>query len=88
VRHFGDRVYDIPVTLPWAGSPAGRDFEQVTLPVVTQLEPIRLEGRMLFHGRGTVELDQITVVPDLRAALAARIRALRARGLLGGPGGA
>lgn len=87
VRHLDNRPYDVLATRTWAGAAAGPGFEQVTLPVATDVEPVRLEARMLFHGRGTVELDEVTVTPDVRTALVARIRALRARGLLGAPGG-
>lgn len=76
VRHFQDRVYDIPVSRPWSGTKAGGDFVEVALPVRTELEPIKLEARVFYHGTGWLEIDQVAIVPDLRAALSAKLAAL------------
>jgi hypothetical protein len=49
---------------------------EVVLPVRTELEPIKLEARVFYHGTGWLEIDQVAIVPDLRAALSAKLAAL------------
>jgi hypothetical protein len=83
VRHFQGRLHDVPVTRPWTGA-TGRDpsgFEEVVLPVSTELEPVKLEARAEYHGGGLLEVDEVSILPDLRAALTAKLDALRRVGL-------
>jgi hypothetical protein len=79
VRHFQGVVYDVPVIRPWRASAggAGDRFEEVVLPVSTELEPVKFEARVEYHGRGLVEIDQISILPDVRATLAVKLDALR-----------
>jgi hypothetical protein len=82
VRHFEDMLYDVPVSRPWRGRAGGDGFEEVVLPLETELEPIRLEARVEYHGRGHLEIDEVTVLPDVKGGLAAKLDALRRVGAL------
>jgi hypothetical protein len=84
VRHFQGYVYDVPVLRPWrATAGSGRDrFEEVVLPVSTDLEPVKFEARVEYHGRGLVEIDEISILPDVRAILGIKLDALRRVGAL------
>jgi hypothetical protein len=84
VRHFQRRILDTPVARRYTPS-AGGAFEEIELPVVLDLEPASLEARVFYDGRGEVEVDQVSVVPDVRAVLAAKLQALEP---LMRPGGA
>jgi hypothetical protein len=50
--------------------------QEIELPVVLELEPAGIEARVLYDGPGEVEVDQVSVVPDVRAVLAAKLQAL------------
>jgi hypothetical protein len=76
VRHFEDMLYDVPVSRPWRGRP-GEGFEDVVLPLETDLEPVLLEARVEYHGRGRLEIDEITILPDVKGALATKLDSLR-----------
>jgi hypothetical protein len=82
VRHFQNRAYDIPVSRDWSGASLEEQYQEVVLPVATDLEPIKIEARVFYHGRGSLEVDAISIVPDIRSALAAKIETLR--GIRGG----
>jgi hypothetical protein len=71
VRHFQHEVLDIPVSRDWRGG-----TEEVVLPVSVDLEPGRLEARLHYHGRGWLEVEEIVVLPDVRASLRAKLGAL------------
>jgi hypothetical protein len=82
VRHFQGRVHDVPVMRPWRPTEGnGRErFEEVVLPVSTDLEPVKFEARVEYHGRGLVEIDEISILPDVRARLTVKLDALRRAG--------
>jgi hypothetical protein len=71
VRHFQNDVLDVPVSREWYGG-----SDEVVLPVSVDLEPGQLEARLHYHGRGWLEVEEIVVVPDVRAALTAKLGAL------------
>jgi hypothetical protein len=75
VRHYQRRLLDIPVSRLYAPA-GGGGFEDVELPVVLELEPASLEARVFYEGRGEVEVDQVSVVPDVRAVLAGKLQGL------------
>jgi hypothetical protein len=77
VRHLPGRGYDAVATRDWRPAMGGRAWEEVVLPFSTDLEPVDLELRVRYHGRGTLDVDRVTVVPDVRAALVERLAALR-----------
>ncbi|MGH7321699.1 MAG: hypothetical protein ACRELA_19030, partial [Candidatus Rokuibacteriota bacterium] len=77
VRHFQDRIHDIPTSRPWSGRPAEGTFEEIALPVTVELEPMKLEARVFYHGNGALEIDRISIVPDIRAILSLKLGALR-----------
>jgi hypothetical protein len=77
VRHFQDRVYDTPASRPWSSAALAGDFADVELHVTTEIEPVKLEARVLHHGRGVIEIDAIAIAPDVRGALAAKLERLR-----------
>lgn len=72
VRHYQHRVHDEPARLEWSPAGPDGDFSEVVLPVENDLEPVRLEARVLGLGPGELELDQIVVCPDLGGELAAK----------------
>jgi hypothetical protein len=71
VRHFQHEVLDVPVSRDWRGG-----SDEVVLPVSVDLEPGRLEARLHYHGRGWLEVEEIVVLPDVRASLRAKLGAL------------
>ena len=78
VRHLPGRGYDVDrraATGP--PDPRPRAWEDVVVPLATDLEPVDLELRVHYHGRGTVDVDRVTVMPDVRASLAERLAPLR-----------
>jgi hypothetical protein len=72
VRHFQHRVVDVAVTREYVPAGGGAP-EEIALPVHLDLEPGRLEARVVYAGRGTVEVREVSVIPDVRAALRARL---------------
>jgi hypothetical protein len=77
VRHLPGRGYDAVAAQDWRpGSGAGA-WEEVVVPFSTDLEPVDLELRVQYHGRGTLDVDRVTVRPDVRANLAERLKVLR-----------
>jgi hypothetical protein len=76
VRHFQRRMLDVPVVREWSGTGRGRAIEELVLPVTVDLEPTRLEVRVHYLGTGWLEVDEIAVLPDVRAALRAKLAAL------------
>jgi hypothetical protein len=77
VRHFQHAVVDVPATLDWRGAPDPSAFQEVSLGVETDLEPVKLEARVLYHGRGALEIDEVVIAPDVRRALAGTLEPLR-----------
>jgi hypothetical protein len=77
VRHLPGRGYDAVATRDWGPAAGGGAWEEVVLPFSTDLEPVDLELRVRYHGRGTLDVDRVAVRPDVRAALAERLEPLR-----------
>jgi hypothetical protein len=71
VRHFQHAVLDVPVSREWSGG-----SDEVVLPVTVDFEPAGLEARLHYHGRGWLEVEEIAVLPDVRAHLRAKLGAL------------
>jgi hypothetical protein len=80
VRHLPGRGYDALASRDWTPASAGKAWEEVVLPFATDVEPVDLELQVHYAGRGTLDVDRVTVVPDVRAALVERLAGL-------GPGG-
>jgi hypothetical protein len=38
---------------------------------------VDVEFRVLYHGRGTLDVDRVTLMPDVRAGLRERLAVLR-----------
>ena len=72
VRHYQNRPHDETARLEWAAAGPEGEFQEVVLPVRNDLEPVRLEARVLGIGRGELEVDQISIYPDLGGDLAAK----------------
>jgi hypothetical protein len=85
VRHLPGRGYDSVAFLDWTPRPGAGAWEEVVLPFVTDLEPVDFELQVHYHGRGTLDVDRTTVVPDVRAALAERLAGLAPAGLTAAP---
>jgi hypothetical protein len=63
VRHFAHRVHDQPVNLAWSGAEDGGAPVEVTLPWENELEPVKLETKITYHGPGALEVEAITLRP-------------------------
>ncbi len=77
VRHFQDHIVDVAASQAWSGRGQGLAFEEAVLRVAVDREPMKLEARVFYHGQGTLEIDEVAVLPDVRTALVARLAALR-----------
>ena len=77
VRHLPGRGYDLVAAREWIPGSGAAAWEDVVLPFSTNLEPVDLELRAHYHGRGTLDVDRVTVIPDVRASLAERLAVLR-----------
>jgi hypothetical protein len=77
VRHLPGSGYEVIATRDWTPPSAAPAWEDVGVPIATDLEPVDLELRVHYHGRGTVDVDRVTVMPDVRASLAERLALLR-----------
>jgi hypothetical protein len=86
VRHFQDRVHDTIAARPWSSAVLSADFTDVALHVATEIEPVKFEPRVLYHGRGVLEIDAISIAPDARGVLAAKLERLRSLVPAGAPG--
>jgi hypothetical protein len=73
VRHLPGRGHDLAASREWMPGPVAGTWEDVVLPLATEVEPVDLELRVHYHGRGTLDVDRVTVVADVRAALAERL---------------
>jgi hypothetical protein len=76
VRHFQRRLHDVPASRGWTGSAADSPFADFVLPVTVDLEPMRLEARVFYHGQGALEVDEISILTDVRSALITKLAAL------------
>lgn len=85
LRHLPGRGYDSVAFLDWAPRPGTGAWEEVVLPFATDLEPVDFELQVHYHGRGTLDVDRTTVMPDVRAALAERLAGLAPAGLTAAP---
>jgi hypothetical protein len=77
VRHLPGRGYDLVAARDWVPGPGPAAWADVVLPVATDLEPVDVEFRVLYHGRGTLDVDRVTLMPDVRAGLRERLAVLR-----------
>ena len=77
VRHLPGRGYDLVATRDWAPGGGAGGWADVVVPFQTALEPVDIELRVRYHGRGTLDVDRVTVMPDVRLALAERLAVLR-----------
>jgi hypothetical protein len=73
VRHLPGRGYDAVASQDWTPRAGPEAWEEVVLPVTTDLEPVDLELRVHYHGRGRLDVDGVTVVADVRGALIERL---------------
>jgi hypothetical protein len=74
VRHLPGRGFDVVAERDW--TPGSGAWEDVRLSFATDIEPVDLELRVHYHGRGTLDVDGMTVVPDVRTDLMARLGVL------------
>jgi hypothetical protein len=77
VPHFQRQALEVAASREWAGAGAEGPFQEVEVPVTVALEPAGLEARVYYPGRGILDVDAVSVVPDVRATLAARMAVLR-----------
>ena len=76
VRHLPGRGYDSAASLDWTPRAGPAGWEDVVLPFTTDQEPVDFELQVHYHGRGTLDMDRATIMPDVRAALAERVATL------------
>jgi Dolichyl-phosphate-mannose-protein mannosyltransferase len=74
VRHFPGGGFDLVAVRDWA--PRSGAWNDIRVPFATNIEPVTLELRVQYHGRGTLDVDRMTVVPDIRTDLMARLAIL------------
>ncbi len=77
IRHLpggGDDVVAARAWIPGSGADA---WEDVVVPFATDVEPVDIELRTHYHGHGTLDVDGMTVMPDVRADLIERLAVLR-----------
>jgi hypothetical protein len=89
LRHFPGVGFDLVAVRDWA--PRSGAWDDVRVPFATDIEPVTLELRVQYHGRGTLDVDRMTVVPDIRTDLMARLAILEplapgTAGVRGAPG--
>ena len=77
IRHLPGGGDDLVATRDWRPGPHPETWEDVIVPFATDLEPVDIELRARYHGRGTLDVDQMTVMPDVQAGLAERLAVLR-----------
>ena len=77
IRHLPGRGYDVIAGRDWTPASPAAAWEDVVVPVATDVEPVDLELRVHYHGQGTLDVDRVTVMPDVRASLAERLAPLR-----------
>ena len=75
-RSLPGRGGDMVATQDWAPGPAAGAWQEVVVPFATDREPVDLELQVHYLGRGTLDMDEVTVVPDVRTTLAERLAAL------------
>ena len=73
---FPGRGYDAAASLDWTPRAGPAGWEDVVLPFTTDQEPVDFELQVHYHGRGTLDMDRATIMPDVRAALAERVATL------------
>lgn len=76
VRHLPGRGYDSVASVDWSPRAGPSGWEDVVLPFTTDQEPVDFELQVHYHGRGTLDMDRATIMPDVRAALAERVAVL------------
>ena len=71
------RTLDEVATQEWTPPGDGTRITEVAIPVEVDREPVKLQARILYHGQGTLDIDKVSAVPDVRRSLAERMEALR-----------
>jgi hypothetical protein len=85
LRSLPGRGADVVAARDWTPGAPGA-WEEAALPFATDQEPVDLELQVHYLGRGTLDIDEVTVVPDVRTILAERLAALApVRGAGGAP---
>ncbi len=77
VRHLPGRGYDVIAGHDWTPAAPAPAWEEVVVPLATDVEPVDFELWVQYDGRGTLDVDRVTVTPDVRASLAERLVLLR-----------
>jgi hypothetical protein len=73
LQHLPGRGYELAASSDWVPARGPGAWEEVGLPLATDVEPVDLELRVHYLGHGTLDVDGMTVVPDVRAALVERL---------------
>src|SRR5262249_50401847 len=60
VRHLPGRGTDVIATQDWRPRPGAGPWEEVVVPFATDREPVDLELRIHYLGRGTLDMDEVT----------------------------
>jgi dolichyl-phosphate-mannose-protein mannosyltransferase len=76
VRSLSGGGADVVATRDWTPGPGAGPWDEVVVPFATDREPVDLELQIHYLGRGTLDMDEVTVVPDVRTILAERLAAL------------
>jgi hypothetical protein len=77
VRRVRDTRPEVLARRDWTPGDATGEFREIVVPVASDREPARLEARVRYHGRGTLEVDELAVLPDVRAEVAERMARLQ-----------
>jgi Dolichyl-phosphate-mannose-protein mannosyltransferase len=76
VRALSGRGSDMVAGRDWTPRPGAGLWEEVVVPFATDREPVDLEFQVHYLGRGTLDMDEVSVVSDVRTALVERLAAL------------
>jgi hypothetical protein len=70
------RTLDVLQSREW--TPPGDDtgLAEVVVPVEIDREPVKLQARILHHGQGILDVDEVSIAPDVRRSLAEKLAAL------------
>lgn len=63
LRHAGGRVLGTLARRSWAGTAGGQDFQYVFLSFDNDREPVKLELRLRYLGKGPLWIDELGVLP-------------------------
>ena len=76
VRNLSGRGSDVVARQDWTPRPGAGPWDDVIVPFATDREPVDLELQIHYLGRGTLDMDEVTVVSDVRTVLAERLAVL------------